>query len=113
MPDSVAAPRLRFREWITHRYFVRVPMAMMLSLVVLSGTIASRVLGAFGVRWIAVGYLLAVTFSCLVFFLLVRVWLAYAVRVRRRATAFGHGSDDGTVDGSFWFSGGSGSGSSE
>jgi len=114
MPDAFAALHLRFRDWITHRYFVRVHMALMLSLVVLSGAIASRLLSDLGLRWIVVRYPLAVAFSYLVFFLLVRVWRAYAIRVRRaRAGATsGSGEDRGTLDGSFSFSGGSGSGAS-
>jgi hypothetical protein len=82
MPEDLSLHQ-RFQAWITHRYFVRLHMALMLSVVVLSGVLASRLLHAAGVQWLVVRYPMAVAFSYLVFFGLVRLWLAYAVRVRR------------------------------
>ena len=104
MPDTFSLHD-RFRVWITHRYFIRAHMAVMLSLVVLSGVLASRLLHAAGVRWIVVRYPAAVAVSYLVFFLMVRLWIAYAMRARSRRGS-GSGADLGDL-----FPGGSSGGS--
>ncbi len=104
MPDTFSLHD-RFRVWITHRYFIRLHMAMMLSLVLLSGVLASRSLHAVGVRWLVVRYPAAVAVSYLVFFLMVRLWVAYAMRARSRRES-GSGGDLGDL-----FPGGSSGGS--
>ena len=87
MADSspVAALRQRVMTDVTRRFFVRSHMALIFMGLVLSGVLASKVLLVAGVRWMALRYILAVICSYLVFFLLVRLWLAYIALGRSRA----------------------------
>jgi hypothetical protein len=115
MKEDGASFHEKFQGWITHRYFIRLHMTVMLSVVLLSGVMASRALRFFGVQALVLRYPIAVACSYAVFFLLVRLWLAYAVRVRRKQAARG-GLDLGDVSldgGSFdWPSGGGSGGGS-
>jgi hypothetical protein len=54
-----------FKEMLSHRYFIRVHMAVMLSLVGVSGILASRLLLALGLRSMALRYPFAILFSYL------------------------------------------------
>jgi hypothetical protein len=73
----------RFRNALTHRYFIRLHMTVMMTLVVLSGLLASRLLLRAGVTHMGIRYPISVTISYLVFFGLVRLWIAYALRAHR------------------------------
>src|SRR5690348_11493644 len=113
VPRAVADLHARFCGALTHRYFIRAHMSTMLALVLLSGLLASRLLLRAGVASMALRYPVAVILSYLVFFGLVRIWLAYVCRVdaaKRRRSGNG-GSEDGLLDGS-WSGGGSSGGSS-
>ena len=111
IPRPVADLHARFCGAITHRYFIRAHMSAMLLLVLLSGTLASRLLLHAGVASMALRYPLAVLLSYGVFFGLVRLWLAYVCRAAAsRDRRGGSSSDSGDLfDG---WSGGSGSGGS-
>jgi lysylphosphatidylglycerol synthetase-like protein (DUF2156 family) len=107
MPEDTSSLHERFKSWITHRYFVRIHMTLMLSAVLLSGVVASGLLHAIGVRWLIVRYPIAVAFSYGCFFLLVRLWLAYAVRVRSsKQTGWSSNGSNLVPDGTFDFGGG-------
>jgi hypothetical protein len=73
----------RFRSALTHRYFIRLHMTVMMSLVVLSGLLASRLLLSAGVTHMGIRYPISVAISYLAFFVLVRLWIAYALRAHR------------------------------
>lgn len=110
VPRGVADLHARFCGAITHRYFIRAHMSAMLVLVLVTGTLASRLLLRAGVTHMGVRYPIAVIVSYLVFFGLVRLWLAYVCRAagaRARSSASGSSGDD-LFDGSW----GGGSGSS-
>jgi hypothetical protein len=87
----------RFRNALTHRYFIRVHMTVMMTLVVLSGLLASRLLFSAGVTHMGIRYPIAVTISYLVFFGLVRLWIAYALRAHRARERAGRGSSSWDV----------------
>lgn len=114
VPRGVSDLHARFCGAITHRYFIRAHMSAMLVLVLVSGTLASRLLLRAGVTHMGVRYSIAVVTSYLVFFGLIRLWLAYVCRAagtRNRRSASRAGSSDGDqLDGS-WGGGGSGSSS--
>jgi hypothetical protein len=74
-----------FERSLSHRFFLRLHMGLILSGVILSGVVASKLLLQFGLTFMLVRYLIAVTFSYAVFFLLVRVWVWYIERLERRA----------------------------
>ncbi|HKD11691.1 MAG TPA: hypothetical protein VKE50_06425 [Thermoanaerobaculia bacterium] len=83
----------RFRAALTHRYFIRLHMSVLLALVLLSGILASRLLIAAGVENMAVRYPIAVVISYISFFGLVRIWIAYVTRAsRKRARSGSEGS---------------------
>jgi len=101
----------RFCGALTHRYFIRVHMTVMMALVVLTGVLSSRGLLRAGLTNMAWRYPLAVAISYLVFFGLVRLWLAYVCRaalVRSRSRESGGSSGDWLSDVSFESGGGSG-----
>src|SRR5215813_10157304 len=58
-------------------------MTVMMTLVVLSGLMASRLLLRAGVTHMGIRYPISVAISYLVFFGLVRLWIAYALRAHR------------------------------
>jgi len=97
-----------FKAMLTHRYFIRAHMAVMLGLVGIAGILASRILVAMGMRSMALRYPIAVAVSYLVFFGLVRMWLAYIARVSRARRGATSSLDPGSFvpDGPFSFSGG-------
>lgn len=107
----------RFCGALTHRYFIRAHMTVMLTLVLASGAIAGRLLLRTGVSNMGFRYPAVVFLSYGVFFVLIRIWLAYVSRADRAAgrtvTAKSGGSADGStgsgVSGGF-FGGGGGSG---
>jgi hypothetical protein len=111
--QQVSDVHQRFCAVITHRYFIRAHMGVMLALVVLTGLLSSRALLHLGLTNMAVRYPVAVAASYLVFFGLVRLWLVYVCRaalVRRRAGS-GGSSGDWFPDVSLESGGGSGGGS--
>jgi hypothetical protein len=67
----------KLRRHLGQRFFVRWHMSLILAGVVLAGVGASRVLLALGVRSLPVRWLLVLAFAYGVFFLLVRLWIAY------------------------------------
>jgi hypothetical protein len=113
---GVADLHARFCSGLTHRYFIRAHMTVMLSLVLLSGLVASRALLRAGVTNMGLRYPIAVLFSYVVFLGLIRLWLAYMCRIGRAArlatsdSAKSSGGD--FLDGSSGWSGSGGSGGS-
>jgi hypothetical protein len=73
-PSPIDAPRLARR--ITHDYFVRFHMSVILAAVISSGVLASKCLMALGVS-LGFRYPIAVMASYGVFLVLVRVWIWY------------------------------------
>jgi len=73
-------PPTALQSLLTHRYFVRLHMGLMLGGVILSGVWASVLLRWAGLPNPALRYPLAVVVSYLVFFGLVRLWLLYVER---------------------------------
>ena len=67
---------------VSRRFFVRWHMALIFAGVVMSGLLASPLLLAIGVHGLALRYLLVTAVSYFVFFLFVRLWLAYVSRSR-------------------------------
>ncbi|MEO8190935.1 MAG: hypothetical protein ABI682_11395 [Acidobacteriota bacterium] len=104
----------RFCGAITHRYFIRVHMSVMLALVLLSGVVAGSAMRRAGISHMGVRYPIAVLFSYAVFLGLVRLWVAYVCSVsgfapRRVERAGGSGSSGGgLLDDAFGSSGSSG-----
>jgi hypothetical protein len=84
MPDSSPFVDLRQRviKRVTRDFFVRWHTTLIFVGVVLSGVVASKLLLVTGLRWMALRYLVAVICSYLIFFLLVRLWLAYIMLAR-------------------------------
>jgi len=82
-PASVTSLHDRFKCALKHRYFIRLHMTIVILLVFLAGLLASRGLTHAGVRNMGVRYPIAVLFSYLVFFVLVRIWIAYVCRASR------------------------------
>jgi len=115
IPRGVADLHARFCGTLTHRYFIRVHMGVLLALVLLSGALASRLLLGAGIVSMGVRYPLAVLISYLVFFGLVRLWVAYICAVGGLGLAASKsrrdGADGDLLDGAGW-GGGSGGGSS-
>jgi hypothetical protein len=107
---AAAPPSLhdRFRTALTHRYFIRLHMTVLLTLVLLSGILASRLLITAGVWNMAVRYPIAVVVSYLAFFGLVRIWIAYVTRASRRR---GRSGSESSFDAGDVVSGGGSGGS--
>lgn len=96
---ALTAERAKYREKLTRRFFVRNHMTLILIGVLLSGYIATAVLRRFGVEMLAVRYALAVTFSYLTFFVLVRIWLGYVVEQTSQARGeFRRALAENTID---------------
>jgi hypothetical protein len=110
VPQRVVDIHARFCNALSHRYFIRLHMSAMLALVLLSGALASRLLLAAGVTSMGLRYPIAVLLSYLMFFGLVRIWLAYVCRVAaaRRKASEGPSGDGSLLDG--WSGSGSGGG---
>jgi hypothetical protein len=105
-PASVTSLHDRFKCALTHRYFIRLHMTILILLVLLAGLLASRGLTFAGVRNMGVRYAIAVLFSYLVFFVLVRIWIAYVCRASRSRESAS--SSESSADVGDLFSGGSG-----
>jgi len=110
-PASVTSLHDRFKSALTHRYFIRLHMTILVLLVLLAGLLASRGLTRAGVHHMGVRYPIAVLFSYLVFFVLVRIWIAYVCRASRKRRESESGSS-GSWDVGDLFSGGGSGGSS-
>jgi hypothetical protein len=102
---------VRFKQRILHGYLVRFQMSLILTAVVASGVLSSKLLLMAGFHSLRLRYPIAVLVSYGVFLGLVRVWLWY-VSIRRGA-GLRQGISD-AVDGFSWGggSGGGGGGSS-
>lgn len=79
----------KFKSLISRKFFVRIHMSAMLTIVILSGVIGSRLLRFAGLRNMTFRYSLMVLISYLVFFLLIRLWLRYIERAVTFATRSG------------------------
>ncbi len=97
----------RFERRLSHRYFVRCHMAVILAAVTASGVLASKGLLELGVHSLRLRYPLAVSFSYLVFLGLVRVWIWYVTLHSPSAPTLGSLDPTGGGGG---FSGGGGDG---
>jgi hypothetical protein len=106
----------RFCGALTHRYFIRAHMSVMLALVLLSGLIAGRALLHAGMSDMTLRYPIAVVFSYVVFLGLIRLWLAFVCRAPRgrgaEASRSGDGSSGGDLDAVGWGGSGGSGGSS-
>lgn len=78
--QTPGALRHQVRRLVLERFFVRWHMSLILAGVLLSGLAASKLLLFFGFAGLPWRYPLAVVFSYGVFFLCVRLWIAYAFR---------------------------------
>jgi hypothetical protein len=83
--DDVAGLRARLRRQLLRRFFVRWHMSLILGGVVLAGVATSKLLLLLGIGSIGIRWVVAVVVSYLAFFVLVRLWVAYAAPgVKRR-----------------------------
>lgn len=69
--------RHKFTSYIEERFFLRFHMSLILTATALSGLLATKVLLLLNVREMLIRYPLAVVFSYLVFFVLIKIWLWY------------------------------------
>jgi hypothetical protein len=81
---EVAGLRARMRQQLVRRFFVRWHMSLILAGVVLAGITTSKLLLLLGVGWIGIRWVLAVVASYLVFFALVRLWVAYVAPAAKK-----------------------------
>ncbi|MBI1847556.1 MAG: hypothetical protein HYR86_11370 [Candidatus Rokubacteria bacterium] len=81
MAHPVEHVRQQFGRTLTARLFVRHHMALIFAGTVSAGMIVSRIALRFGMRWMTLRYLLSITAAYLVFLVLVRLWVHYALRV--------------------------------
>jgi hypothetical protein len=79
--DVLATSRRRFTTRLTARLFVRFHMSVIFAGTAGAGIVASRLLLAVGVDSLMARYALTVVASYAVFFVLVRVWIAYVTRI--------------------------------
>src|SRR5215468_8961924 len=91
-PARLAALHDRFRNALAHRYFIRLHMAALMTLVAVSGALAAAALYRAGLTNMGVRYPLVVAVSYAAFFGLVRLWIAYVTRAHRHAEARSSGS---------------------
>jgi hypothetical protein len=113
MGNSMHQQKINFTERFKKRIPLRLHMTLILLATGLSGLMTTRCLLAAGVEAIVVRYPLAVLFSYLVFFFLVKLWLKYlavthAQQVREKKSSLDDvlNSIDIPTDGSFSGSGG-------
>lgn len=107
---EVLSDETRFRQKIVHDCFVRFHMALILSAVIASGVLSSKLLLDLGVHSMRLRYPIAVLGSFLVFLLLVRIWIWYVCRVKNRALSIAN-MDGGNIQ--IGWGGGSGGGSAQ
>jgi hypothetical protein len=91
----------KFKSMIAHRFFIRAHMSGMLSIVVASGVLGSRLFRFVGLKNMAIRYPLMVLLSYLVFFLLIRLWLRYVARAMSSTRSGSSGildAFDGSID---------------
>jgi hypothetical protein len=79
------SPGQDFKERLTQRFYVRIHMTLMLSTVVLSGIVSSKVLLELGVRSMLLRYLIVLAVAYGLFFVLIRIWLWYISETHRNA----------------------------
>jgi hypothetical protein len=97
----------RFRQQIVHDCFVRFHMSLILSAVIASGVLTSKLLLDLGVHSMRLRYPIAVLGSFLIFLLLVRIWIWYVCRVKNRGLSLAN-IDGGNIQ--IGWGGGSGGG---
>jgi hypothetical protein len=123
-PTDVAsrAERLhqKFKTMLSRRLFIRLHMTFMLSLVILSGMLGSRLLRAAGMKNMMWRLPLMTIIAYLVFFLLVRLWIRYIAAVSDQSRNSGSslpdapdggldlGNSSGSIFRSYGFQGGGG-----
>ncbi len=83
------APETQFRQQIVHNYFVRFHMSLILTGVIASGVLISKLLLELHVYSMRLRYPIAILCSYVVFLLLVKIWIWYVCRVRSRSGGFG------------------------
>jgi hypothetical protein len=91
----------RFVTAVKRRFWVRLHMTLILGATGLAGVLATKALLWMGVTSLMVRYPLAALISWLAFVGVVRVWLAYAVRRRKRQQRLAQtddGIDPGVID---------------
>ena len=122
--ESIDEEAAGLRGRILHRYFVRIHMTLILSAVIASGVLSSKLMLMAGMHSLRLRYPLAVLASYLVFLGLIRVWIWY-ISLRTLGMAgvgdlglgnvdvsggggggWGGGFGGGTGGGSFRFGGG-------
>ena len=82
--DALTASRHRFTGRFAARFFVRFHMGLIFAGTVGTAVVASRLLLAAGVQSLMVRYALTVVGAYAVFFVLVRMWIAYVTRIAPR-----------------------------
>lgn len=75
--NRVTEEAAALRKSILHRYFVRIHMTLILSAVIASGVLSSKLMLVMGMHSLRLRYPLAVLASYLVFLGLIRVWIWY------------------------------------
>lgn len=111
-PVQKSAPTLaqRFKSKVLHGYFVRFHMSLILTAVIASGVLTSKLMLMAGVLLLPLRYALAVLFSYLVFLGMVRLWIWY-VMARPDWGSLDFGNWGGSVSSSGGGGGGGGIGS--
>lgn len=84
----------RFKRRLTHEHLVRLHMALILTAVIASGVLASKLMLMAHVHWFALRYPLAVLTSYSVFLALVRLWIWYVASRQTLVPDFVVGSMD-------------------
>lgn len=80
-PDRAAPdPVAQFKDRIVHNYFLRIHMTLILSAVIASGLLSSKLLLEMRVHSMRLRYPLAILGSYLVFLMLIRMWIWYVAR---------------------------------
>jgi hypothetical protein len=78
--EALAASRARFTGRLAARFFVRFHMGLIFAGTVATAVVVSRLLLAVGVQSLVLRYALTVIGAYALFFVLVRVWIAYVTR---------------------------------
>ncbi len=110
METRITGPKFKHR--LLANFFVRFHMTLILAAVCLSGLSVSKLLLAFGVKWMLARYLIAVCVAYAIFFLLMRLWLWYVGLSPRTRTAMEHSKkrDSYSINDGYSFDVGTGSG---
>jgi hypothetical protein len=82
--EALAVSRTRFTGRLAARFFIRFHMGLIFAGTVATAVVVSRLLLAAGVQSLLLRYALTVIGAYALFFVLVRVWIAYVARVGPR-----------------------------